>query len=334
VNVGLGRRELVAGLLGLTACGGAPAAAPLAPVEQPLGLSSAVELLPAPGLTWLVDAKLRELFSSPALLPALSLLLPPARLDAFAARHGGVDLRAVGDLAIASYPETTLWVVLTSIIPARIEAAFAERAVAVEGRAIDGSVVRTWGTVGSAREQLAILGHEGVVLEHGHFGPLQAAEYFAQRKLKRARPALQSEPLVRVAEALGAAPLRALAPGPFVGDLGHGLGGLLAAATAVGAAATPVPSGHGDGDGVLQLRFVVTGAWGQDAPAAEDRLRAAFDLLGADPLGRLLGVDRPVEPPAVDGNAEALQLTVGLDVTRLAEGLKDATSATLEEVMR
>jgi hypothetical protein len=324
------RRELLA-LLALAACGGkAPPVTPAA-VPDTLALGSAVDLVPAAGLIWLVDARLRELFASGALIPALALVLPASRLDAFAHRHGGIDLRSATELAIAGYPEATLAVARAVLDPVRVEGAFAARAVSVEGRAVEGSVVRTWGAVGSGRQQIAILGREAIALEQGRFGPLRAAEYFAQGRLKRARPALQAEPLAQAAALLGDAPLRAFAPGPFEGAMARGLGGLLAAATSVGAAATPVDR---DPDGALALRFVVTGAWGADAAAAADRLRAAFDVLASDPLGRLMGVDRPLEGARASGDAEALRLDVTVDALSLGKGLRDATGATVEEVMR
>jgi hypothetical protein len=324
------RRELLA-LLALAACGGHVAPGPPAAAPQPLALGQAVDLVPAAGLVWLLDARLRDLFASDALIPALALVLPAARLDAFAKRHGGIDLRSVSELALAAYPDANLAVARATLDPARVEGAFAARAVTVDGRAVEGDVVRTWGTVDKAREQIAIFGREAIALEHGRFGPLRAAEYFAQGRLKRAQPALLADPLAHAAALLGDAPLRAFAPGPFAGDLAQGLGGLLAAATAVAGAATPLER---EPDGALSLRFVVTGAWGQDAAAAADRLRAAFGVLAGDSLGRLLGVDRPLEPARAWGDTEALRLEVTVNALALGKGLRDATRATVEDVMR
>jgi hypothetical protein len=327
----LGRRQLLAALLATSACGGSRPLPASPPPPEPLVLDPAADLLPAPGLVWLLDARLRELFVTPAIAAALALVLPPTRLDAFAKHHGGVDLRSVGELALASYGDSTLSVARVVLDPKRVESAFASRALAVEGRAEEGSVVRTWGSVGGSRQQLAILGREAIVLEQGAFGHLRAAELFARGKLKRAFPALLVEPLARVAQLLGDAPLRAFAPGPFEGELSKGLGGLLAGATAVGGAA--LPREH-DPDGALALRFVVTGAWGSDAGEAAKRLKAAFDVLGNDPLGRLMGVDRPLEGPVAYGEAEALRLEVTVDALGVATGLRDATGATIEEVMK
>lgn len=319
------RREVLALLL-LSACGGrvAPAGEP-APAAS-LTVSPAVDLVPAAGLVWLVDARLRELFANATLIPALARVLPEDRLDAFSKRHGGIDLRQATELALAGYADALLAVADQIIDPGRVEAAFVARAIGVEGRAVNGPVVRTWGTVGSARQQIALLGRQAVALEQGRFGPLRAAEYFARGKLRRALPALRAEPLARAAALLGDAPVRAFAPGPFEGAWGRGLGGLLAGATAAAAAATPRNQ-------ALDFRFVLTGAWGADAAAAATRFEAAFQLLAADPLGRLMGVDRPLVPATASGDAEALRLQVSLDAEQLGRGLHDATDATIAEVM-
>ncbi len=330
------RRDLLALLL-VTGCGGAPGrgdAGSAVAAAPALALEPVSDLVTGAGLSWLLEARLVEVFASPALIPALALVLPAGRLDAFSRRHGGVDLRSVRELVLAGYPDATLGVARTILDPARVEGAFAARAVAVEGRAVEGSggsIVRTWGTVGASRQQIAIFGREAVGLEQGRFGPLRVAEYFAQGKLRRARPALRAEPLASVAARLGPAPLRAFAPGPFAGAVGRGLGGLLAGATAVGATATPVDR---DPDGALAVRAVIEGAWGADAPAAAERLRAAFDVLANDPLGRLLDLNRPLTGPEIAAQPDAVSLTITLDALRLARGLRDVTSATVDEIMR
>lgn len=316
----------------LPQCAGRVPSAASAPAPS-LALDSAVGLVPAAGLTWLLDLRTRELLASSALIPALALALPRERLDAFARHHGGVDLRSATELALASYPDTLLAVARAVLDPGRVEAAFVSRAVTVEGRGVDaaGAIVRTWGAVGHEREQLAVLGREGVALEVGRFGPLRAVEAFAQRKLKRALPALEAEPLASVASLLGDAPARAFAPGPFTGAWAEGLGGLLRAATAVGASATPLEH---DAGGALAFHVVVTGAWGDDATAAAERLRAAADVLASDPLGRLLGADQPLASPTVAGEPGALHLRMTLDALRLGRGLRDVTEATMDEFMR
>jgi hypothetical protein len=303
---------------------------PAAPRPPSLALDPLVDLVPAAGLVWLLDVRAQELLASPDLAPAVALVLPPARFDAFAEHHGGVDLRRLSHLVVAEYDGATLALGSTAVQAARVEAAFAARAGEVEGRAVEGGVTRFWGSVGAEREQVAVFGDEAVGLERGHLGPLRAAIYFARGMLKRAQPALRAEPLVRVAKRLGDAPIRAFAPGPFEGAWGAGLGGLLRATTAVGASVhvSPRPSGA-----ALELQVLLAGAWGADAPRAAERLAAAFQVLATDSLGRLLGIDHPLEEARVSGDDESLWLQITLDPLALARGLQAATDARIREIM-
>ena len=325
------RREILA-LLGVLAAACAPRAPAVAqaPLPAPLALDPLVDLVPAAGLVWLIEARTEELLASPLLAPHVALVLPASRFEAFAQRHGGVDLRRVARLVVARYPEATLALASTPVQTARVEAAFTARAGTAEGRAVEGGVTRFWGSVGREREQVAVFGADAVGMERGHLGPLRAAIYFAQGKLKRARPALRTEPLARVATLLDDAPFRAFAPGPFEGEWAAGLGGLLRATTAVGASvrAAPRPAGA-----ALEVQVVLVGAWGDDASRAAERLAASFQLLAADSLGRLLGIDHPLEEPRVSGDAESLRLQVVLDPLRIARGLQAATDAGVGEIM-
>jgi hypothetical protein len=78
---------------------------------------------------------------------------------------------------------------------------------------------------------------------------------------------------------------------------------------------------------------VLTGAWGADGPAAAERLGVAFRVLAQDALGRLAGIDRPVDGPTVRSDATGLELEVALDPVQLARGLRAATGASLAEIM-
>jgi hypothetical protein len=174
--------------------------------------------------------------------------------------------------------------------------------------------------------------------------------YFAEGRLRRSAPALRAEPLVSAAGRLGEAPLRGFVPGPFAGDWGAGLGGLLGASTALavslavslgtveapdggavpaGAAAETRPAGAPS----LALRLVLTGAWGVDAPAAAERLGAAFQVLVEDPLARLTGLDHPLRDPATSAAPDALALDVALDPVRMVAGVRAAMSAPVAEIM-
>jgi hypothetical protein len=307
-------------------------AAPAAPRVSPLHLDPMVDLVPAAGLTWLVQARPSELWAHPAISRAIATLVAEERFAAFAQRHGGVDVRQASELVVAGYPDATLGLAAITVDPARVEVAFAARALEVEGRAESPNVLRLWGKVGSGREQIAVFGRQGVAIERGRFEPLRAAVYFAEGRLKRSLPALRAEPLAAAAQRLGEAPLRGFAPGPFEGGWAAGVAGLLGATMAAAAGLFLVPSSVGD---AVMLRVVLMGAWGADGPAAAERLAASFRLLADDSLGRLIGLDHATAEGAARarGDATALQLDVSLDPLALARGLRAATDASVAQIM-
>jgi hypothetical protein len=281
-----------------------------------------------------VEVHPRAIFSDPRIGAALAEVAPPDRVRGFAHEWGGVDLREADALVFASYPETLLSLAHQVIDPRRVETAFAARVLAVEGRSADPRVgiTRLWGGIGTSREQVAILGVDCVGLEQGRFGPLRAAELFAEGRLKRASPALRAPPLARVAELLGDAPLRAFAPGPFEGDLQHGAGGLLGASTAVGASVRVADGREGESPNLV-VRVLLLGAWGAESSAAAERLRAVFDVLAASGVGRILGLSQGSAQRTVQGGSEALTLEVTVDPVVFAVGLHAATAAEAKEIM-
>ena len=291
-------------------------------------------------LVWMIDARPREIFGNTGLIPAVHAVVSEESFSAFAARNGGVDLRQLSDLAYASYPEASLVVVRGGFDPVRIEQAFRARAEPPDGRALDAGpaeprlapITRLWGTVHGHREQLAIFGRDAVALERGHFGPLRTAEAFAHARLKKSKPALREAPLLRAAELLGDAPLRGFAPGPFEGEWGSALGGLVKASTAVAFAVRPAADAGGV-DGKLDATLLLLGGWGDLATEAAAHLEAAYRRVTDAPLARLCGLDNPVDGPRARGNAEALTLEVSLDAVGLARGLRAATAANVGEIM-
>jgi hypothetical protein len=328
------RRQVLAALLGAFGSACATAARPIPSPRgfAPLDLDPLVDLLPAAGLVWLVEVRPQELQASRSLAALFAAAAPDERLDVFARRHGGVDVRAADQLAVAGYGRATLGLARLPIEPRRIGDAFAARAKSVEGRAVDRGVTRYWGTVGDEREQVATFGSEAVGVEFGGLGPLQAAVYFAQGRLKRSLPALRAPPLASAAAQLGEAPLRGFAPGPFDAEWSKALGGLLGAATAVAARLRAGERAPGD-EPLLRLQLLLTGAWGADAPAAAKRLEASFRLLAEDPLGRLTGLDRPVDGPVATGSPDALALDVALDPVTMSRGVRAIAGAPLAEIM-
>jgi hypothetical protein len=328
------RRQVLAGLLGAcaSACAAANRPPPTTLGPPPLDIDPLVDLVPAAGLVWLIEVRPQDFWANPSLAAVFAAAAPDERLDAFARRYGGVDLRRADQVAVAGQGHATLGLARLPVEPRRVEDAFAARARSVEGRAEEGGVTRYWGTVGDQREQVATFGREAVGIEFGGLGPLQAAIYFAQGRLKRSLPALRAEPLAMAAARLGAAPVRAFAPGPFDGDWAGGFGGLLGAATAVAARLRADDGGQGGGD-PLRLQLLLPGAWGADAPAAAKRFAASFRLLAEDPVGRLTGLDRPVDGPVATGEPDALALDVALDPVTMSRGVRAIAGAPLAEIM-
>jgi hypothetical protein len=327
------RRQVLAALAGAmaTACGATGTRAGTAPPAAPaLRLDPLTDLVAAAGLVWLVDVRPRAVLASPALAGIATAAAPEERLDAFAVRLGGVDLRVADEIVVGGVAGTTFGLARLPVDPPSVEAAFTRRALQVDGRGLDRGVVRLWGTVGQQREQIAIFDRRGAGMEVGAFGPLKTSAYFAQGRLKRSPAALSAEPLASAAARLGEAPVRAFAPGPFAGEWSPGLAGLLKAATATAAALRPTDRPR---PGALALRLLLTGAWGADGPAAAQRLEASFRLLGDDPLGRLTGLDRPLAGPVATSDAEALALDVTLDPVRIVEGVRALAGAPLAELM-
>jgi hypothetical protein len=329
-------RALVAGAaLAMLGCREAvPPPKPALPEAILLHVSRLTDLVPAAALAWLVEVHPKAILEDHRLSAAVATIAPEERVRAFAHEWGGVDLREADTLVFASYPKAMLSLAHQVIDPRRIEAAFVSRVVTVEGRASDPrtGITRLWGSIGTDREQLAILGTDCVGLEQGPVGPLRAAALFAEGRLKRASPALHAPPLERVAELLGDAPVRAFAPGPFEGDLQRGAGGLLGASTAVGASVHVMEPRAGNPPN-LAIQIVVLGAWGAASSAAAERLQAVFDVLAASGVGRLLGLSQGLAGRTVEATEEALTLRVTVDAAVFALGLHAATAAEAKEIM-
>jgi hypothetical protein len=354
----IARRALLAalGALGLDslACGGARAGAHAgrpdvgAPgggpgaATPPLRLDPLVDLTPAVDLTWLVHARPSAWRDRPAWTQAAEVALPAGILDALRADGAGVDWRQSPELVAAGFSGATLLLVRTPFEPARVEQAFAQRALAVEGRAVERGVTRLWGTARGAGEriQIALFGHDAIAIEQGRFGPLRVAAYFAEGRLKRSPSALRASPLAELAapaarmHGIGGpdAPLRFFAPGPFAEPWAAGLGGLLRSTTAVGVRFTPAAA-PADKPSAIDARLVLAGAWGDAWPRAAERLDAFFRVMTEDPLAHLMGLDHPLAEVLTTGDPSAIALDVRLDGGTLAQGIRATTTASLAEIL-
>jgi hypothetical protein len=255
--------------------------------------------------------------------PQVQLLLPPDGLDALG-QYLGFDLRQIEELLVGTYGPTTVYLLRVPHDPIRVERLFRERLTDDQRRSSDGpGVIRMTGRIGSAPRGLATLLPDVLAFEVGPPGLLKAVVAFAQEKLKKARPALAAEPLSGAADRLGDGPIRLFFPSPEASW--KGAHGLLERATA--AAFSLRPSG-----GNLALRAVLLGAWDEPPTEALRRLSLTVEDVAGSSVGRLTGLNEPVEPYRVEGDGEVLRLTGALSAEKLARGLRDITRAPMDEL--
>jgi hypothetical protein len=321
-------------LAALTLSCGPKVVVPPPPPPTPMHLEPACDLAPAAGVRWVIDAKPRQIAEIPDLIPAIGLVLPEDRLKLFAAAHGGMDLRQIRDLCIAQYKNAQLDVAVTPLDPEKLANAFDGRLPEPAAREVlnnNPKVLRLGGHVVDEDQRLVVFGVQAAALERGVVGsgPLRAAEAFAFMRLHKAQPALKGAALKRAAEVVGEAPMRAFAAGPFEGEVARGLGGILRATTAVGASAAWTTR-----NAELDVRVVLIGAWGEDGPAAAERLAASANVLGDSAIGRLFGFDKPIKSARAHVEGDALVLEETIDGNALAKGLHDALDADVADIMR
>lgn len=326
------RRTLLSSLVSLGGCAAAPPplAAPEAP--PPLHLAPLADLFAAGGLDWLVAVQPPALRAAPHVAAALTTLLPATSTERLA-RHLGFDPTLSDEIVAAGYGDAQLFALRVAHDPVSVEKHFVDRLTSDRERATEGpSVVRVSGVIGSRPRAFADLEQSVLLFEAGPRGPLRAAVAFAQRKLRRARPALAVEPLASLARRLGPAPALALAPAR-VAEIApgsspmRGAHGLVERAAAVGLAVTPSPDPAG-----LRLRLVVLGAWDDPPAEATRRLERTLDDVARSPLGKLTSLGAPLTPWSIGGDREAIHAEGVVDARKLADGLHAATSASLAEV--
>jgi hypothetical protein len=216
--------------------------------------------------------------------------------------------------------------------PVVVERLFRARLTTGEHRALDRpDLVRLGGKIGRTSATLALLGRDVAAFQFGGNsarGPARIAALYATDKLKKSPTVLAEDPLRALDLRLGPAPLRAFAVGPFDGELARGARGLLAGATAIGG--TVRPSAR---EGLLVV-IAVTGDFSRSAEPASRELASAWGELAAGSLGKLMGLDQPIEPPLATHAEDAVAVAVEIDPRRLAKGIASATSARIEEIMR
>lgn len=336
------RRVFLAGTLAalasaLSGCGSSTAHVAPSKPTAPLLIRSLDQLVPLPGLRWLVAARPKDIAAIAWLEPSISMLLDKERLDR-SAEQMGFDLRTLPEAAWAAYrtenggEDASLQLVRHLGNSLAIERLFRERLSADMLRIEDDPrIIRVTGRLGKTVHAFASIGNDVVCLQQDGSldrGPCRVATLLALGKLKRIKPVFADEALRVLAKRFESAPLRIYAPGPFEGDLARGARGLLAAATAIGAAFRPSPHES------LLVEIAVAGDFTTSGPAAAQKLAASWDDLAARPLGHLLGLDAPLSPPFPTFAPDMVTLAVDLDPRKVAKGLADATSNQIREIMQ
>lgn len=335
------RHVLLAGLGALAAaCGGAappPNEVVVAPLPPPTEVEHLGELVAASGLSWVGFVRPREIASIPWLIPPINRIVPEENFDRFYA-SSGLDLRQIPEAIVASYgaadaeDDVVLYVARHKAEPEKVERLFHARLTRDAERSQDShDVFRVAGTAGTRDIGMLRVGRDVAAFQVGGDmarGPLRVASLFALGKLKKSRTVLAVDALASLKARFGGAPAIFLARGPFRGELGNAAKGLLAAATEVGVAVRPSAR-----DGVA-VALAVAGDFSQTGPEASAQLEAAWYELAESSFGRLLGLHEPVEAPLPTHAPDAVALALELDPNKLAEGLRDATSAEISEIMK
>lgn len=322
------------------------------PPLPPLATSPLATLVAAAGVRWMLVAAPKDLLGVPWVPPLIDVAVSGARFERFA-KTTGIDLRTLPEAVVAACAPSSAGGAAPSAGGAppaiededvmfylarhtgdaqAIERSYRARFTSAEKRSVERpDLIRMSGKVGQRQGAAVFLGRDVAGFQDGGSasrGPARVAALFAEGKLKHARSALAAEPLRSLALRLGPGPLAAYAPGPFDGELGRGLRGLLGAATAIGAVL-----GTTERQSFL-VRAAVTGDFSTSAAPASDELLAAWKDLAGSRLGHMLGLDKPLSAPVTQGAPDVVMLAVELSGRALSEGLAAATASRVEDIFR
>ena len=312
-------------LFGSSACRSEPRPAPAPPVDAALATEEPLELVPAAGLRWLLFGRPRDLLQNEAFCGACSRLVSKQRLAAFAASTG-IELRSTTSGLIAGYDLATVYGV-TSLEPIADAAVAAFRDHLRDGGRISrprARLQRVSGIAGETPEALVTVGDRVALVTVGDLTLARVIEAFALGKLARSPPALRGAALTQLAPPPAEAIAALYVPGPFIGEWTRAAHGLLGGVTAL--SITLVPAGKGAG----RFHLIASG----DFPAdASDHLSAAWSEITSSTTGRVLGLDRPLEPPAIRSTSERLELEIRLETAAIANGLHAVLSAEAWQIL-
>jgi hypothetical protein len=283
------------------------------------------DFVPAAGLRWLVAGSPRYFAQQPALAGLRERWLTEQRLQAFA-QATGIELARTERALVAGFDLGTLYLADSSGWQQKPELPFIERlAGSARVQRTHPEVWRVTGLVGSTPEALVRL--DDAVVAVAVQDPMLAriVEYRARGRLHDVVPALRGAALSALpSELLEPGPLRAYALGPWSESALPEGAGLLAAASALGAAAEL-------DRGVLRLRVAIAGSW--DAAQDREHLLGLWQAVATSPLGQACGLNQPLTPLSAEVSDRVLGLDVELDAERLLAGLEQVAAGRLEPLL-
>lgn len=307
----------------LLGCGPTRVAEPPKPKSTPLETASLAAITQGPGARWALVGAPRSIFTG-ALAPYANKLLPRAGLDKLQARLG-FDLRAASSAVMVGFAATTFYAARLpgGTAPTPALEAFEKRIIPpIERSTPRPDLVRVIGgmpagTRGSAVGMWSTHG-DAIVGESGRLGPAVAAMALAAGKLPADRSLARDKTLGPLLTWAGNAELAVLARCPVAEALGGSADAekenvLLKECLGVALTFRPGPPGK------LLVSARISGAWGKDAPIAEDELRATLARVAESDVGRVLGVrDAKSE---VHATATEIDATLTVDALIFSEGL-------------
>jgi hypothetical protein len=308
-----------------SACSKPPTGA-TAPPKRPPRVLDVRDFVPAAGLRWLIVGQPARVASNPDLSRALSSILPPARLDAYAASTGA-DLRLLPHAAVGSYAFGTLYVAeLPARDGARVREAFADRlrggGIVKQPRA---GLFRVTGTDGDTPRALVSIEDRLIAVVSGDPTLARVVAAYAEARL-RSPTALRGAAL----STLPAAPDDALAtfyaPGPFEGAWSTAASGLLASAFAVSISVEARPSA------LLRFHVTLAGDWPDGGVPPEQELERSWLSLANSSTGRLLALDQARNLKSTR-NLQWLTLSMEIPMLELARGMRAATTGKIREIL-
>lgn len=268
--------------------------------------------------------------------------LPPSRLHAFRSQTG-LDPLAVTKLVVARFERSTLYLIEThdnaqqvqnqfknSYIVDATTTAYQPDASCISGRTDYGVM-----------QAVCALGANTVVIEHGGHRQAQIAALAALGRLKRTPRVFDLGDMRFAASMLPERGVRWFALAPFEQPWDKALHGLAAASSvvAIGAYACEdscqaiVSERTKKPANALLLRTRLVGSWGADAPRASQLLQASWQDLEQSHLGRVLGLNEPLQATHIHVQDSAIGLDVTVDLDQILQGLYHLLAAESAEIL-